>query len=217
MIRRLPIALAALTAVLLLAGRPAHAAMRFTEWLYSGNDGEFMELTNVGGLPIDMTGWSYDDNSRAPGSFSLTGFGVVQPGESVIISEPAAATFRTSWGLSASVKVLGDNDQNIGRSDEINIYDASSALVDRLTYGDQDFPGTIRTQNVSGNPIAFSDLGDNNVARWVLSVNGDSYGSYVGAAGDIGNPGIFTLVPEPTALALTAIGLASLMRRRRGS
>ncbi len=34
-----------------------------------------------------MTGWSFDDNHGQPGAFSLSAFGIVQPGESVIITE----------------------------------------------------------------------------------------------------------------------------------
>lgn len=114
--------------------------MRITEYMYQGVNGEFVEFTNVGNTPIDMTGWSFDDDSpRTPGSFSLSAFRTVAPGESVILTESNANTFRTAWNLCSVVKIIGGLNQNLGRNDEINLYNASNMLVDRLTYGDQKF------------------------------------------------------------------------------
>ncbi len=92
--------------------------MYITEWAYQGSGGEFMEFTNTGSTPVDMTGWSYDDNTQLPGSVSLSAFGIVAPGESVILADLTAAAFRTEWGLPASVKVIGENTQNLGRADD---------------------------------------------------------------------------------------------------
>lgn len=190
----------------------ASAQMRITEWMYNGADGEFIEFTNVGGGAIDTTGWSFDDNSRVPGSVSLSAFGLVQPGESVILCEPDAATFRTNWSLSPAVDVIGLNNNNLGRADEINIYDAANVLVDRLTYDDQSLGGP-RTLEISGNPTSPAALGANNHALWQLSGDGDAFGSYVAANFGVGNPGLY--VPEPSALALLALGGPAVVRRRR--
>ena len=35
-----------------------------------------------------------------------------------------------------------------------------------------------------------------------LMLAGDSYGSYTSTEGDLGNPGIFALIPEPGSLVL---------------
>ncbi len=117
------------------ASAAGSADIRITEWEYNGS--EFVELTNVGTESHDLTGWSFSDSARTPGNVSLSGFGTVAAGESVILSEATAAAFRTEWSLPTTVKVVGGNTQNLGRSDEINIYDATSSLVDRLTYNDQ--------------------------------------------------------------------------------
>src|SRR6218665_234434 len=167
--------------------------MRITEYMYnangSGSAGEYVEFTNVGGTPVDMTGWSFDDNSNAPGSQSLSGFGTVQPGESVIFTDVAASTFRTNWSLCAGVKIVGNNTNNLGREDEINLYNASNTLVDRLTYGDQTFaPGTIRTTSVSGWTNA-AGLGTNTISNWTLSAVGDAEGSYLSSLNETGSPG----------------------------
>ncbi len=197
----------------------AHAAanVRITEWMYSGGGGEFIEFTNLGSTAVDFTGWSYDDDSRTPGVFSLSGFGTVAAGESVVITEDNANTFRTDWSLSATFKVLGGYTNNIGRADELNLFDGSGALVDRLRYGDNAIPGTIRTQNASGRPGSTAALGANDVSLWVLSTVGDVEGSYRSLKNDIGSPGMTAAIPEPEtyALFLAGLGLLGFAAKRR--
>jgi predicted extracellular nuclease len=200
-----------LAGVLSLAASSAQANIVISEWMYSGIGGEYIEFTNTGGLPVDMTGWSFDDDSGLAGTVDLSAFGIVAPGQSVILTETDAATFATDWGL-LGVSIIGDNVVNLGRNDVIHIFDNTNALADRLAYGDQTFPGTIRTQEISGNPLA-NALGADNPALWVLASNGDSYGSYTSVGGDIGNPGVY--VPEPATLCLLGATSLMLIRRRR--
>ncbi len=168
--------------------------MRITEWMYSGLGGEFIEFTNTSLVPIDLTGWSMDDDHQIPGSFDLSAFGVVLPGESVVVTESAAETFRSAWGLSAGVRIIGSlgstSGNNLARNDQINLYDASHDLVDRLTYGDQTYPGTIRTQNASGQ-TGCGSIGLDDVHAWRLSAIGDSFGSFAASTGDKGTPGSY--------------------------
>lgn len=192
----------------------AATGIKITEWMYNGD--EFVEVTNFGPTPIDLTGWSYDDSSRAPGSFSLSSIGAVNPGQVFIIAEALAADFRAAWSLPANVKIAGGNSHNLGRSDEINIYDGSSTLVDRLTYNDQ--VAGPRTLNVSGRPLTLAALGANDAAQWALSAIGDGAGSYTSSAGFIGNPGIAPIPePETYALMLAGLGLVGLLARRRAN
>jgi len=190
---------------LVLTGSSASAQMRITEWMYSGTNLEWFELTNIGNTSINMAGWSYDDDSELAGTVDLSAFGIVAAGESVILAEDTEANFRATWGLPALVDVIGSNTTNLGRNDEINLYDNTFALIDRLTFGDQTFVGSIRTQNASGNPITPSALGVNDVYQWQLAVNGDAYGSYLSTGADIGNPGTYT-VPEPSTVMLLFVG-----------
>lgn len=205
--------------IALLAGLSLSAAslatgrIVITEWMYQGAEGEFIELTNVGSSAIDLAGWSYDDDSRLPGVFDLSGAGVVQAGQSILLVEATAAAFRAAWGLDSSIVILDQYTNNLGRTDEINIFDAGGNLVDRLTYGDQVFPGSPRTQNVSG-WTAFENLGANNASGWFLSGLGDLQGSYFSQNGDLANPGVY-VIPTPGAVALMGLGaLVAGLRRR---
>ncbi len=164
--------------------------MRITEYMYKGDNGEFVEFTNVGSTAINMLGWSFDDKSQAPGSMDLSGFGTVQAGESVILTEASEADFRTAWGgLCDGVKVVGHLSQGLGRGDEINLYDASNALVDRLTYDDEG-SGTVdapRTKDASA-WVSVAALGNNTANQWTLSTVGDAESSVASTGGDIGSP-----------------------------
>ncbi len=171
---------------------PLPGTMRITEYMYNGSGsgaGEFVEFTNIGTTAVNMAGWSFDDSSELPGSQSLSGFGTVQPGESVILTDVAAATFRSNWALCSGIKVIGNNANNLGREDEINLYNSSNVLVDRLTYGDQTYSvGSIRTNAVSG-WVNAAGLGNNIITDWALSIVGDAEASYTSGAGEIGSPG----------------------------
>ena len=178
----------------------ATAQMRITEWQYNGD--EYVEFTNVGATPIDMNGWSFDDDSRTPGSVSLSALGIVPAGRSVILCEATAAAFATSWRLTG-VTIVGGSTANLGRNDEINLYDASQGLVDRLTFGDQTIVDSIRTADVSGSPCVAA-VGQNDVYGWSLVFVGDGRGTVTSINGHLGNPG--TYVPADARLLAYGLG-----------
>jgi predicted extracellular nuclease len=170
------------------------AGIRISEWMYAGTSGEFIEVTNMSSAPIDMTGWSIDDNNSQPGAFDLSAFGTLQPGESAIVTEAVANTFRAAWSLGAGAKLIGElgvvSGNNLGRNDQINLYNAAGNLEDQLFYGDQTYEGSIRTQNASGQAPCPA-IGQNDVASWLLSTVGDAFGSFTATSGDIGTPGSY--------------------------
>ncbi len=192
----------------------AGAQMRITEYQYTGGDitSEFIEFTNVGVTSVNMSGWSFDDSDHTDGPHTdLSAFGTVAAGQSVILCEATAAGFRTAWALSGSVAVIGANPNNLGRNDQLNLYDNNGALVDQLTYGDQSFPGSIRTNGKTGWPCSQA-VGANNPFGWRNSANGDAQGSFVSSFLDIGNPGQYTnfvCPPDPTG-ACCAGGACSI-------
>jgi len=202
-----------------LAAMPA-PDLKITEWMYDGANGEFIEVTNLGVSSIDMNGWSFDDDSRVPGTLDLSAFGLINPGESVILAEAVATDFRTAWGLAGTIKVIGGNTTNLGRGDEINLYDAAGLLVYRLTYADNGAAGGPRTKGASGHVTALIDLGTNNAPSWRLSSAGDMEHSWVSGGGDIGSPGITSFVssiPEVQTyvMLLAGLGLVSIAAHRK--
>ncbi len=203
--RATAIGLAATTVGSLLAGLPATPApaaiepgeIRITEWMYDGAGGEWVELTNVGSTPVDMAGWAYDDDSASPAAgFDLSGFGVVEAGESVVFTESDATSFRTAWGLGSDVQVLGGYTNNLGRGDQINIFDGADALVDRLTYADNGAAGGPRTSGRSA-WVSAEGLGADIATLWTLSTAGDAEDSVTSTGGAVGSPGRSTLAGEP--------------------
>jgi hypothetical protein len=91
------------------------------------------------------------------------------------------------------VPVVGDNLAGLGRADEINLYNAGGVLKDRLTYDDQAFVGTIRTNGVAGWPCSDA-VGANDPFGWQFASENDSQSSYVSADGDLGSPGVYVAV-----------------------
>jgi hypothetical protein len=211
--RKSLLAIAAAVAAVGFTGSVSKAAgiIKITEFMSNdgpGSLGEWVEYTNVGDAPVDMTGWSHSDSDATPGNvpFGST-FGVVQPGESVLFVENLPATFAAGWNVPSSVKIFGPNskDNLSSGSDQINLYDSLGAQVDQVTY-----PGLIGGSAGSG--ISLNRPFDGSTP-WASSSVGDAFGSYQISNGpNIGNPG--TYVPEPATLGFAVIGGALMLARR---
>lgn len=165
--------------------------VRISEYMYNGD--EFVEYTNIGTLPSDLTGWSYDDDSNQPGVVPLSAFGSVAPGESVILAEESVSNFKSAWALPGALKVIGDNSVNLGQNDRINLFAPNGYVVDRITYGTTTKPGAYRALNFSVWPCADA-IGTDNIYAWVASIVGDDQGTTASVNGHIGSPGTYVSV-----------------------
>ncbi len=230
--RRLSAALAAfslpLISLAVLDAGAAHATgtpnIQITEVAYGGlasgihayagdsGDGEYLELTNVGDAAQDMTGW-YDDvaqGTSAANRLDLSGFGTVQPGESVIITDLSAADFRTEWGLRSSVKVITDK-QGVtpavtmnGGPDTIAIGNASG-VADTLSYVAGDLSAKGVAAFVNAGQLAATSL----TSGWTkTALVGDSEGSWTSVSGAVGSPAASTLGTTTPSSVRTSVSTA---------
>lgn len=162
-----------------------------TEIMPSSNQsnlaGDWFELTNYGSDPIDINGFSWDDNSQTPGTHTFGGSFTIAAGESVIVLDEVnadVAAWLANWGQSTSgLRVIAKDDLGpIGFSglssggDEVNLYDDNGALIQSVGY--------LGTDVTAG----FSIQVDTNGVVTGASVDGVD-GAYTSLGGDVGNPG----------------------------
>ena len=112
----------------------------------------------------------------------------------MVLTESVEADFRSAWSLGASVKIIGELGvvlgSNMGRNDQINLFDSGGNLVDRLSYGDEDYDGSVRTKDASGQ-ACIDFIGQDDVIGWVLSDDADMFGSFAASTGEYGTPGSY--------------------------
>ena len=106
-----------LTAALALVSlTSANAQILITEINSNGTGGDFFEIYNTGSSDIDLTNWRWADrdlrawstgNTLNSGSTLLAGEAAVVPVGSGGGTTAALDAFRSSWGLSSSVKLFG--------------------------------------------------------------------------------------------------------------
>ncbi len=200
---------------------PNLADIRITEYMYKNENspGEFVQFTNMGTTAVNMSGWSEDDSTDKVGVHSLSGFGILQPGQSAILAEAPQATFDAAWNISSSVPYVVENSSdNLGKTDTIYLYDASGDIVDELAYGTTG----PRTDGAAAVPDSASVIGTNNSAGWELLTAGQDGAIRANGTGDIGSPGFSSFAPSPVPLPaaawmlLSGLGaLAPALRRRK--
>ncbi len=111
----------------------------------AGNTGDWWELTNLGTNNIDLTGYSWRDNS-APGFVGATNTPftgvIIHPKESIVFAEtggPAttADDFRIYWGMSPGVQVImvGNNPGLSSGGDSVRLWSTNWAALGTATNG----------------------------------------------------------------------------------
>ena len=192
-------------------GTPAkvqkHADIQITEFAYGGKfvptasdtgDGEYVELTNVGEAAQDFTGWQFNVVKATTNlSIDLSGFGTVQPGESVLVTDLTAADFRSEWNLTSAVKILSDKQGQTtaatldSGADTINILNSSAGVVDTLAYA----KSYLTAKGVAAwvNPGHLADTSTATAGAWTTPATaGDAEGSWTSTGGAVGSPGAST-------------------------
>jgi hypothetical protein len=192
----------------------AQAQLKITEVQSSeagSGKADWWEVSNFGASSVDITGYKMDDNSHnTANAVALAGITIIAPGESVVFFESSGSTpltvqgFRDWWGLGSSPQIgyylgSGAGVSLSASGDEVNLYDSSNAVVNGVSFGTAT---TGVTFGWNPNTSAFGALSQSGV-----------YGAYAAPQdGDIGSPGV---VPEPSVLALMALGAGFVAARRR--
>lgn len=183
------------------------------------NHPDWFELHNYGSTNIDLSGYSWNDDSH--GGFSagdaapFTGI-TIAPNETIIVAEQKgvvtdASTFRTWWGLSNGLQVIVLNaaDPGLGasplvsgakRADSVRLWRSNPAALGSNTNGlDMDECSDYLVQRVDlGVTVSQSLLFNGSSGVYdSLSVNGVA-GAFASAtvSTDIGSPGI---APSPVS------------------
>lgn len=215
-------------AAALLAAQTASAQLRISEVMQqtavgtpSTINGDWWELSNFGLTPVNLLGFHWADTEddllgATPSPNFFPNF-TLNPGQSVIMVDELSAneaTWRANWNLT-SLEILssdemvddadldGDTFSGLsGSGDGVFLYNPSGALISSYAYT-TGVRGVSFEANAGGTDLGLSVVGEN--------------GAFASNVGDIGSPGI-SVVPEPTALSLGALGLVGLIfRQRRGA
>lgn len=171
---------------------------------------DWFEIHNYGDSAVDMTGFSWDDESEIPGTSTFPAV-TVQPGEAIVVLDDVAANkddFLAEWKLYAGSVTIVANDELTGsfpslsqNGDAVFLYDANGAELASGVYA-------VAT---AGYAVEFDTTG----AFLGDAVDGTN-GAYTSLEGDVGSPGNLTpntsvdeaaviskLFPNPTTGSFT--------------
>ncbi|MES2440877.1 MAG: SdiA-regulated domain-containing protein [Verrucomicrobiota bacterium] len=99
---------------------------------------DFWELTNISAVPVSLEGYSWHDGGRSAGaaqSYKLPAGSSIAPGESVIFSNLAPATFRTWWNIPNTVQVFQSTGApGLGQDDGISFFDEGQNEIFFFSY-----------------------------------------------------------------------------------
>ena len=214
------------------------STLRITEAMSSsgvGGTADWWEVTNYGSSAVDITGWKVDDSSFTSGSsVALNGITSISAGESVAFLETTTldsgtvatliSSFRTFWGGSAASAQIGYYaGSGIGLSsngDGLVMFSGTTETTPRVTFGAATTGASFYYgYDAAGDPTTSPNT--NAIVSTVGTLDGQSTfaSATISTAQNIGSPGTAVAVPEPSSVALLAIGagtgVALVLRRTR--
>ncbi len=181
---------------MLVPAAAAHAApgdVVISELMFdppSGVDGdEFLELTNVGASAVDLSGWCFSGITLCFGA----GTTVSAAGRLVVGKD--AARFQLQYGFAPAAVYTGGLSNG---GETIAVKDATSAVIDTVTYSDRD-PWPTTTDGTGPSLELVDPLADNtDPVNWAASTAPS--GSTPGAANSVAASGV---KPHISAVAAT--------------
>ena len=176
---------------------------------------DWFEIHNYGDSAVDLSGYSWDDESEIAGTSTFPAV-TVQPGEAIVVLDDVAANkdaFLAEWKLYAGSVTIVANDELTGsfpslsqNGDAVFLYDANGAEMASGVY----------SAATAGFAVEFDTTG----AFLGDAVDGTN-GAYTSLEGDVGSPGNLTpntgvdeasvisnIYPNPTTGSFT-VNLAS--------
>lgn len=170
-------------------------------------NGDWWELYNSGPSAIDLTAYSWDDDSATPGSADFNGL-TINAGQAIIICQETLGqeqAWKDVWGLTDVTMInLGNTEfQNFGSAgDQLHLYDGSSTEIDSVTFGAAS-SGYSFEWDTSGSSLGLSANGENGAFQATASGGGGP---------DIASPG--AAIPEPGTWVLLGLGGLIMAGRR---
>jgi uncharacterized protein YjiK len=173
---------------------------------------DWIEITNLGSTPVDISGWRIDDNSNAFASaVALRGLTMLPAGRSAVFFEGLAdgstdaaitASFSTAWfGTPAPppgvlIGAYGGSGIGLGSGgDAVNLFDASGARVTGVGFGAATATNTFdNAAGIGGNTIPLPII-------TTLSAAGVN-GAFT-ASGETGSPGRIATPPSFSTIDLS--------------
>ena len=218
------------------------STLRITEAMSSsgvGGTADWWEVTNYGSSAVDITGWTFDDSTFASGtSVALNGVTSINAGESVAFLETTTldsgtvatliSSFRTFWGGSAASAQIGyyagSGISFSSNGDGIVMFSGTTETTPRVSFLAATAGSSFYySYDAAGDPTTSPNT--NAIVSTVGTLDGQiTFASAtISTAQNIGSPGTaVAAVPEPSAIALLAIGAGTgvtlvLRRARRPS
>lgn len=199
-------------------GTPATMGLQFTEIMYDPaspeDDWEWVEIYNSTAGPIDLSGYTLDDDDNPEVETSNIAAGTIAAGGTAIlfnVDDVSTDDFAAAWGASLNLVPVTDwSDLQLSNSgDAVVLKDSSGTIVASQSFLESaGFPTLSQGPSISLADLSLDPtLGEN----WDNAIIGDSIGSFhpnliAGATGmiplhdggDIGSPGSFNGVGGTT-------------------